>query len=204
MSADALTLAALSAPHWKPRTTDSLYDPNATANSCYPHRIIFRRPDRIVRHAFSQGPLYIANDILRRVDLFNYGTNDGFFVDSLLDQLRREEIAEATSVDPILLLELDDADGVRYGAAEKPLRKTFAEMLLIYPYSARRYWLFETEVDLISGEIGAEISPEAHRVFLAELHADLEALPHVVERDAERDRIRPDYSRGPLFRLTSG
>ena len=203
LSIDAPALAALAAPLWRPRTTDCLYDPAATTSSHYPHRIIFRTPDRVIGHAFSQGLLYIANRILRRIDLFDFGTNDGFFVDALLDCLRPEELVRSTTYDPIMVLEFDDADGVRYARAPKPLKTSICDMFLIFPYSGRRYWLFEVGVDLLAGELGPVVSSEAHRAFLDGLRVELEALPHVVQLDAERDRVRPDYSRGPLFRLPS-
>jgi len=196
---DSGSLAALAAPHWRPRTTDCLYDPDAATNICFPHRIIFRQPDLTISHAFSQGPLFIANEILRRVDLFDFGTNDGFLVDALLDHVRPEEIVKVTSANPVMLLELDDAEGVRYARLPKPLKTAFYDMMLNYPYSARRYWLFENGVDVLAGKIGPIVSPEARHAFLDELRAILVNLPHVAELDAERDAIRPEYSRSPLF-----
>lgn len=199
LTVDARRLATLAEPHWMPRLTDCLYDPEAQAVIHYPHRLVFLEADRMVMHSFCKLPIYVANQILRDIQSFDYATVDGYLSDSILDNIRRDQIVEVTDADPILFVELNDEDGVRYSKVAAPLPQVIADMFYIFPFSARRYWLFETGVHYPPGTIGRLVASQDRLHFLADTRRDLLATPQFTELDQERDQIRPEAARGPAI-----
>ena len=139
-------LLALAADHLMPRTTDHFIQPSQSRTSTYPTRAVYVTRSGLRIHSFTKSPIYVSHAAFAEIEAFSFDAPDAGFALDVLDAIRRDELAEPSSAEQFLVIELSDSEGATSPLEEIDLPGAIAKLFLHGLCTERSAWLFEKPV----------------------------------------------------------
>jgi len=192
LSIGAVQLWGLAASELMPRTRDHLYDPASQTSRYPPVRLVFQESDGLTVHAFHNLPLYVSHAAFAKIKFFQYSTPDGAFLESVLDNLDREQIVYFEEFGQVMAIEIADDDGTVSAASDMGFLDSVVKYFTENFFSERLYWNFAAGIRYpLTPPPGVPIvTAEEKAACLAGVRNLFATHPVFVDWGLERDKIR--------------